>query len=410
MHRVKAYFHEYHPIVHSILFGTMLARIASSMSMPFLALYLSRHLDLSPALIGITLGLGMFCEMIGGFIGGTLSDRFGRKKIMLSALYAWVLVFAGYALASEVWMFMILTALQGLCRSFYEPIGQAMLSDMTSPEQRVRVFTLRYTFNNFGWAVGPVIGAVLGISAGPSAFLLTGGVYLAYAFLMHTLFTRFDISKVQAEQKEAVTFGKALRTVAGDKALLFFLMGSIMGTLCYSQITTNLAQHVGAHFDAGVTLFAALLTTNAVVVVLLQLPLSSWSEKRTPLQNIGLGNLLYMAGNIGFAVASEWWMMIAAMVIFTIGEVLCFPAGSILLDRLAPAGMRGTYFGTQNFKYLGTSIGPWLGGIVLDGHGAPLLFLTVAVVAQVGTLFYWLGQQRAAHIFRSGMKQETPPA
>ncbi|WP_227874249.1 MDR family MFS transporter [Tumebacillus algifaecis] len=401
MWRIRTYFQAYHPIVHSILFGTMMARVASGMSMPFLALYLAREFAMSPAMIGITIGIGMFCEMIGGFIGGTLSDRFGRQKIMMTALYLWALVFSCYAFATATWMFLLLTALQGLCRSFYEPVGQAVLSDMTTPEQRYRVFTLRYTYNNLGWAIGPVIGAVLGMSAGAMAFLVTGMVYLGYALVMQRLFKRFDITNLQGERKEVVTFRKAAQTVLSDRALLLFIMGSIMGTLCYSQITTNLAHHVNMQFAEGVTLFAMLLTVNAVVVVLVQLPLSAWAEKRTPLETIWIGNLLYAAGNIGFAFAQGVGMMIAAMVIFTLGEVLCFPAGSILLDRLAPAEMRGTYFGTQNFKYFGTSIGPWLGGLVLVGAGASTLFLIVAVVAQIGTLFYWLGQRQAGSLLKN---------
>ncbi|ARU63902.1 MFS transporter [Tumebacillus avium] len=407
MHRITAYFRAYHPIVHSILLGTCMARFASGMSMPFLSLYLARELSLSPVLIGATIGLGMFCEMIGGFIGGTLSDRFGRKRIMMTALYLWALVFSCYAFATEFWMFLLLTALQGLSRAFYEPVGQALLSDLTRPEQRYRVFTLRYTYNNLGWAIGPIIGALLGMSAGAAAFLITGGVYLIYAFIMQGMFARFDISQLQGAGKEEVTFRKAARTVWGDKALLMFILGSIMGTLCYSQITTNLSQHVGG-LQGGITLFGVLLTVNAAVVVLLQLPLSSWAEKRTPLQTIWIGNLFYAAGFVGFAIADSWAGMIAAMAVFTIGEVLCFPAGSILLDRLAPEGMRGTYFGTQSFKYFGTSIGPWLGGTVLVGAGAEALFLGAALVAQVGTLFYWLGQRRAGNLF--GQQQQKTPS
>lgn len=407
MHRIASYFHAYHPIVHSILFGTCMARFASGMSMPFLSLYLARELQLSPALIGMTIGLGMFCEMLGGFIGGTLSDRFGRKRIMMTALYLWTVVFSCYAFATEFWMFLLLTALQGLSRSFYEPVGQALLSDMTTPEQRYRVFTLRYTFNNLGWAIGPIIGALLGMSAGAGAFLITGGVYLVYALIMQGMFSRYDISRLQGAGKEVVTFRKAATTVWGDKALLLFILGSIMGTLCYSQITTNLSQHVGG-LAGGVTLFGVLLTVNASVVVLLQLPLSSWAEKRTPLQTIWIGNLFYAAGFAGFAYAESWTGMILSMAVFTIGEVLCFPAGSVLLDRLAPEGMRGTYFGTQSFKYLGTSIGPWLGGVVLVGSGAGALFLGAALVAQIGTLFYWLGQRRAGNLLASPAQQKTP--
>jgi len=79
MNRIRMSLQSYHPIVHSLILGTVLARAAGSMSLPFLAIYLSRQ-GMSPVLIGLTIGAGALAGTVGGFIGGTLSDRLGRKK------------------------------------------------------------------------------------------------------------------------------------------------------------------------------------------------------------------------------------------------------------------------------------------------------------------------------------------
>ncbi|WP_246258769.1 MFS transporter [Kroppenstedtia pulmonis] len=63
-----------HPIVYTILVGTIFVTIAKSMSVPFLAIYLSQKTELSLSLIGAIIGLGPLASTIGGFIGGTLSD------------------------------------------------------------------------------------------------------------------------------------------------------------------------------------------------------------------------------------------------------------------------------------------------------------------------------------------------
>ena len=83
MIRLRGFLSSYHPIVHTLILGTVMARAASSMSLPFLAIYLARHTSMSAVMIGIVIGMGSLAGTIGGFIGGTLSDRFGRRIRLL---------------------------------------------------------------------------------------------------------------------------------------------------------------------------------------------------------------------------------------------------------------------------------------------------------------------------------------
>jgi MFS family permease len=85
--------------------------------------------------------------------------------------------------------------------------------------------------------------------------------------------------------------------------------------------------------------------------------------------------------------------MIGSMIVLTIGEILVFPAGSVLLDQLAPEGMRGTYFGASGFRSLGHFIGPWFGGWLLQGWGGQVLFVTIAGIVMASTLLYYKGAQ-----------------
>jgi MFS family permease len=69
------------------------------------------------------------------------------------------------------------------------------------------------------------------------------------------------------------------------------------------------------------------------------------------------------------------------MFVATVGEVFVFGPSSAFLDQLAPDHLRGTYFGAANFKRLGASLGPVIGGFLLDTGGGMLLFLTMTLVA-----------------------------
>lgn len=390
---LKARLQEFHPIVWSLVVGTVFVRAASSMSMPFLFLYLSNNTDMDLAMIGLTIGAGPLAGTVGGFIAGTLSDRIGRRRVMLGALYVWTLVFVGFALSKNPMVLLLLNMAGGLCRSFYEPVSQALMADVTPPEKRFRVFSLRYTAINVGVAVGPIAGAVLAKTSVALPFMITAVIYLFYVISLQGLLNKFGIKQIEGQKKEAVTFGKAFSVVVKDKAFRLYMIAGVLGAIGYSQMSSTLAKFSEMTVVNGTELFAILMSVNAIVVVLMQLPLTSWAEKKTPLTAIFVGNVMYALGDVGYAFASSWLIFIVAMVLFTFGEILTFTAGDVLIDRMAPEGMRGSYYGAKSFSNLGQFIGPWMGGILLASYGGTTLFLIVAAFSMVSTAFQWAGQR-----------------
>lgn len=393
MGRITSLLKEFHPIVWSLVIGTVFVRAASSMSMPFLFLYLSNHTDMDMAMIGLTIGAGPLAGTVGGFVAGTLSDQIGRRRVMLGALYVWTLVFVGFAISKNPMVLLVLNMLGGLCRSFYEPVSQALMADVTAPEKRFRVFSLRYTAINVGVAVGPIAGAVLAKTSVALPFLVTGVIYLLYVISLQGLLNKFGIQKIEGQKKEYVTFSRAFSVLVNDKAFRFYIIAGMLGAVGYSQMSSTLAKYAEMTVASGTELFAILMSINAIVVVVMQLPLTAWAEKKTPLTAIVVGNVLYAIGDVGYAFAHSWTLFMIAMVFFTFGEILTFTSGDVLIDRMAPEGMRGSYYGAKSFSNIGQFIGPWMGGILLATYGGTTLFLVVAAFSMVSNVFQWAGQR-----------------
>lgn len=389
---------QFHPIVNVLLVGTIFARIGSSMSLPFLAIYLIAATDMSPTMVGVTVGIGSLAGMFGGFFGGYLSDRFGRRIVMLAAIYMWGFVFLGFAFTGIPILFALLNAVNGLCRSFYEPVSQALMADLTEKEKRFSVFSLRYLAINIGVSVGPLLGTLFAAMSGRLPWIITGCVYLSYGILLHILLKKFGIHKIEGEKKEQVTMKQSWNVIRRDRAFRYFIIGGIVTAIAYSQMTSTLSQFVDGQFANGVELFAWMMSVNAIVVVAFQLPFSKWAEKHSPMRAITVGSLFYAIGHIGFAYSGSWWLLILSMVVFTWGEILTFPAGSMIVDRLAPDDLRGTYFGAQTFTSLGHFLGPWLGGILLQGFSGEVLFVTVAVVSIVSIWFFRVGEMQSEKV------------
>lgn len=387
MEKSKNYLSQFNIIVWVLLIGTVFARGSSFMTLPFLAIYLSR-MDLHPFLIGLAIGVSPFMAIVGGFIGGHLSDRFGRKPIILIALFSIAFVYFGFSIADSPSWFIILNALNGFCNSFFEPTSQALIADLTNQENRMKAYSLRYTAINIGGALGPVLGAYLASTSSNMTFIMTGSTYLIYGIVMLILMRGFTSSDKQQQVQVKNTFYEAFTIVKRDKAFRYLILGIILVNIGYSQMDSNLPQHIEVSLENGIFLYSVLLSINAILVVLLQLPITHYVEKFKPMNVMIFGSITLSAGLIGFSFVNGWVTSIIAMTLFTIGEILIFPSNSLLIDQLAGEQLRGIYFGASQFRKIGNFVGPIIGGILLDHTGGQQMFLIITIMT-LGSIFFF---------------------
>lgn len=403
MSKFHQYVNQFHPIVWVLLTGTVLSRGAMFMTMPFLAIYLSRNMEMHPLFIGLTVGISPLVATIGGFIGGHLSDRYGRKPILMLSLFVISLVFFAFSIATHPVWFILLNALNGLSNSFFEPTSQALMADLTEKKQRLKAYSLRYTAINIGAAAGPLIGAYLANISPESTFIITGSIYFFYAVALTLLMTKLKLGGASL-LKAKVTFMDSLTIVKRDSALRSLVLGIILINIGYSQIQSTLPMHLEHSLENGVYIFSILLSINAVMVVFLQMPVSAVAEKFLPMQTMVVGALLMIMGLIGFGFANGWFMSILSIAFLTLGEILIFPANSVLIDRLAPDHLRGIYFGAGQFRKIGNFAGPVLGGYLLGEVGGSIMLWTVSLIALSSIIFFSLGNRSFVKIETQSVK------
>lgn len=376
----------FHPLVWSILFGTIFTRAASFMTLPFLALYLQRELHASPLMIGITLGVAQLFATFGGLFGGFLTDKVGRKLVILFTIFVWSGVFFGFALFNSIPVFIVLSALNGLCRSFFEPASQALMIDFTEKVKRRRLFSVRYTAINVAGVIGPVLGVWISNLSSPSMpFIITGSIYATYGIILIFLLNHFEMRQQLAGERQ--TLFQMFKVVGTDTKLLLLIAGGMLINLGYSQYDSTLPQFVNLSVEDGVELFSVLLVTNAAVVLLLQLPISIYSEKISMLKCLVIGMCFFAAGFVLFNMASNWPFFMGAMVIFTIGEIFAFPMMNAMIEEIAPDTQKATYLGASQLKNIGGFIGPVFGGWLLI-HFQGEIYFVIAVLMLASLIFY----------------------
>lgn len=395
---MKAKLSDIHPLSWTIIVGTIFGRMATSMSIPFLSIYLIGKLGASPSEAGIVVAASSLVGVFASFYGGYISDVIGRKKVLFVSIFGWTLVFAGFAVADRIWLFFVINALNGLCRSMFEPTSRALLADITPKESKLLVFNLRYAAINLGVVAGPILGLQMGTSKSGTAFYIAGLVYFLYGAVLVVQFLQHkDIGGVKPESTDRLTLSGALRVTGKDRTFMYVLIGMIFCVLGYGHFDSTLPQYMelSPRISDGATWFGYMLTLNAVVVLSVQFPLVKFASRFSPMAPLIAGNICVACSMLVFGTLPYIWAMMLGVVLFTVGEVLMFTMTDVLVDRIAKPELRGTYFGMFGFNNLGNVIAPLMGGFLLDGLGvdrAVLVFAVIALTVGLGLPFLLLGR------------------
>ncbi|EMI10484.1 MDR family MFS transporter [Anoxybacillus gonensis] len=375
-----------HPVSATIIIGTLFARMAMFMTIPFLAIYLTSVKGVSASLAGAIIGISSIVGLFGGFFGGYFSDRYGQEKVMKISLFMWTFVFIGFATAESVWTFFLLNALNGLCRSFFESSSRALLSQVTKQENKLLVFNLRYAAINVGAAIGPLVGLEIGASSSTTAFFITSFVYFLYFILLVVIFSKYTIEQTHSDISERVTLRRAVDVLGKDRVFLFAVIGMILGVIGYSQFNSTIPQYLSQYKD-GVQLFSYLIVFNAITVLVVQYPVSRIGKRYSALTSIMFGIVAVSFGLFGFGLFTAVPMLFLSMFILTVGEVMMFSMVDIFIDQIAPQQMKGLYFGSIGFTAIGNAVGPWIGGLMLQYFGYEnhlLIFSLLSLCTLIG--------------------------
>lgn len=384
------------PLIWYMIAETAIARTAFFMVMPFVALRMHGIGGNSMTLIGAIVGFGPLVSLFIGFYVGHLSDHWGRRKLVIAAMSLWVLVFIGFAFASRPLEFAILMALHGLARGIFDPVAAALVSDVCnhadpSGEQKKNAFHLRYFSINVGAAIGPLIGGAVLLSSPTTGFLITSLTYAISVALFIYFSKRFGLEALERSKAKAASLGfiKVMEVLSRDRTLQFYLVAFGCITLALAQIETTFAVYLKELFQAsGVSLYSKLLAMNGILVVCLTMPLLAWTKRFHLNNSCAVSSFIWAAGYLFLAYSHVPAQFYFATLLLTLGEIVVFANGYLIIESLAPENMKGAYLGTSNISNVGMVVGPSLGGWLFEIGSGQLLFTAMSAFLLTAMLMY----------------------
>ncbi len=374
-----------------VLIGTFLTRASFFMVWPFMAVILHNKFAMPQSHIGAVLSMAALAGALSSLYVGYLSDRLGRKGVLIAGCLLYVVAFVLLALAEVTFVFAIGAVLIGLSRAMLEPPARAMISDLIDDQDlRELAHHTRYYMINVGAALGPILGLKLGFTGAQSTFWL---VALAYAIWGGCFIWVFrSVNAESSQTKTDHSFRQTLAVLRKDRAFLLLVIANALVMYSYMHQETSLVQHLSQLGDRVVQIYTPMMLINASIIVLFQFPLLKLLSNTSLLNRVFIGLAFFAAafvlyGSIPLTAEIYWWYI--ATVVLSVGEVILLPTFNLLIDRIAPAELRGTYFGAAGLAALGVSLSPLIGGIVLQYAGGSTLFYSTSVVLVVSAMLYW---------------------
>ena len=392
MQRVRNLLAEFPRQFWIIFGGTLVNSTGSGMVFPFLTLYLHQHLNLSMVYVGVILMFWSASALVGQIVGGSFTDRFGRKRLMVVSLASNAVMLALFGFADSFVVAAIVVSITGFVNALYQPARDAMIADLVESDKRPQAYGLIRVVANLGIAIGPAIGGFLAAQSYFITFFSSATATFIY-FLITTFLMRETKPNAPAPHASDTAPGN-LMTVLRDTRFVVFCVGGIYCTILAAQMMAVLPVYMKDQFGLGETYFGWVMTTNAAMVVFLQLPITRITQKIPRLFLTAAGAILYALGVGSVALGNAFPHFVAAMVVYTFGEMILVPTSTAVTADLAPADLRGRYMGMLGLTWsVGFGIGPIIGGLISD-HLAPIALWPLTALSGVIAAIIFLALTR----------------
>ncbi|MFM8585812.1 MAG: TCR/Tet family MFS transporter [Gammaproteobacteria bacterium] len=272
---------------------------------------------------------------------GNLSDRYGRKPILLASLAALSVdyVLMGFA-PTLAWLFLgrIIAGIAGATFS----TANAVVADIIPPDQRAKYFGLNGAAWGMGFIVGPVVGGLLG-GYGPRVPFFAAAVFTAINFLIAVVVLKETLPEAQrrafsARRANVLGAIKSMRAIPGAALLLFVLFMYQIGhdTLPSTWTWMTMAKFGWGEREMGISLAVLGLGTAVVQGGLVGVFTRKLGEHRSALIGLTAGSI----GFLGYALSTEPWMLFASVPIACLIG-LTMPSIRAILSRQVPANAQG---------------------------------------------------------------------
>lgn len=349
--------------------------------------FFSLNLGATPLQIGFLMASYSLMQFIFAPFWGGLSDKYGRKPIILIGLVGFAVSFILFGFANSIWMLFVSRILGGILSSACLPTAMAYIADVTNEEDRGSGMGYLGAAMGLGIIVGPAIGGFFSILHFSAPFLFAAGIAL-----INLIFTSFllEESKRHGKHKPETKYNrfKHLLSLRGYLAFSFILVFIISFSMSNFEGTFSLFAKDRLNFGA-IEMSWVFVAMGFVVVAIQGLFIGKMIKKYGEETVIKIGLFLSAIGYAATAFSFNLYSLILFVCIASAGQGLCRPSLASIISKETELEEGVTMGAMQSVDSLGRIAGPIFGGLVfglhytfpyLSGGGLNLIFWAIFLI------------------------------
>lgn len=399
--------------VQLLLVTQLCFNIGFYMVLPYLATYLREHLGLAGAAVGLVLGLRSFSQQGLFVVGGTLSDRYGPRQIILVGILTRIAGFLTLGFSASLLGVITGVVLIGLAAALFSPAVESSIARAAGEVERdtglprTQVFAMGSVSLQLGATLGPLIGSLLLLVNYRFACVVAAGVFACVWLAYLSMFP--NIPPLHKDEPVLAGWGEVLR----NRTFLLFALANSSYLVAYNQLYLALPVELVRSLGND-KLLGVMMAISSFMIIAGQVWLTAWARKHLGERRaIPLGFLVMALGFAALTAASmvlplpaPWAAApaVSMIMLFTLGKMLTSPFTADLVARLAQERRLGAYYGLLNsFGGLAVLAGSTLIGALLGNgsHGFAVarpwlvtILLLLFSAGLIALLMLRLGQKR----------------